>query len=531
MIHVFRNYTVEPIFKSFKEISFSGYEETENFSAESTTFLWFYACQINGDIDSKILKIRSFTVKLRSLLKKIPENTNFYAFTIVELDVFIKLNGDFSLKTAINEYNNTLIELSNYYPNLRVIDFSTFTNKFSLDEIFSWKYYYLTESYINPKLESYFHNWLNKKIYAIKNNRKKCLIIDMDNTIWGGVLGEDGVSGIKLGGGFPGNAFKEFQEQILYAKDTGVILAACSKNNENDVINLITNHPYQVLKKEDFSVMKINWNNKVQNIKEISEELNIGTDSMVFIDDNPVEREFVKNEFPEIITPNFPKTAYELNPFFNSIFNKYFQLHEMTKEDKNKTSQYIDNSKRLQLKSENISINQYLKLLKTEITIYDCNSYNISRISQMTKKTNQFNLTTKRYDVNEIKKVIANEYLVYCGSVKDKFGNNGITAAAFIKMNKKSKSAEIDSFLLSCRILGREIENCFLKIILNLLIKQTIYTVKSKFIKTEKNSQVESFYENNGFKLIESDNLSKEYLIHLSSPIEIENYFKINYHD
>jgi FkbH-like protein len=249
---------------------------------------------------------------------------------------------------------------------------------------------------------------------------------------------------------------------------------------------------------------------------------------MVFIDDNPVEQEFVRKTFPEIAVPQFPKSPYELKGFFKTVYETYFQAYQLTEEDKNKSAQYNSNLQREGLKNKEISIENYLSALETEITVYAANEFNISRIAQMTQKTNQFNLTTHRYETGDIKSFLEAGHLVYCAGVKDKFGDNGITAMIIIKLYSESKAAEIDSYLLSCRVLGREVENCFLQFILNSLYDLNIRVVKAKFIKTLKNMQVENFYEKNGFQKTDEVVDEKSYTLELRSKYHINDYFKIN---
>jgi FkbH-like protein len=529
-LYIFRNYTVEPLFKNFKNTKFSDYNEVSEFDAKASAFVWFYLFPVNQKSDLLETELGSYLDKLNLVLENVSPEKNIIALTIEELFSFNNLNNDFNSKKAIYNYNSILFEKAKKHSNLKIIDFRTFLQNYGLSDLIDWKYFYLTETIVSPKLSDPFHEWFVKKIDSVKKVRKKCLILDMDNTLWGGVLGEDGIDGIKLGGSYPGNAFKDFQNSILEASATGIILAACSKNNKEDVLELISKHHEQVLKESNFSSMRINWEEKVKNIKSIAEELNIGTDSIVFIDDNPVEREFVKKTFPEIAVPEFPKAPYGLKMFFKEVYETYFQTYDITEEDRNKTEQYNSNIQRKALQNKDISIENYLLSLETEITIYKANDFNISRISQMTQKTNQFNLTTRRYEIGDIKKQIEQGYLIYCAGIKDKFGDNGITALIIIKLDGRNKSAEIDSFLLSCRVLGREIEKCFLHFALNALFDLGITQIRSRFFSTQKNAQVADFYEKNGFTKVRESNNEKEYFIELKNKYDLNNYFKINIH-
>lgn len=201
---------------------------------------------------------------------------------------------------------------------------------------------------INPKLASDFSCWFEDRLREISLCRKKCLVLDLDNTLWGGVLGEDGIDGIKIGGDYPGKAFLYFQEGLLELAKRGVILTICSKNNERDVLDLWEKNPFVLLRKEHFSAWRINWRNKADNIRELSEELNIGLDSLVFVDDNPTERELVRQMLPMVEVPEFPKQSYMLPDFLISLSDRYFRVYSVTEEDRRKTEQYKANASRTQ---------------------------------------------------------------------------------------------------------------------------------------------------------------------------------------
>lgn len=527
-LHIFRNYTVEPLFRHFNNVTFSGYGTTEDQNETANAYIWFYSAPLNQSSEIFTMELESYLSKLDHIIAATPKEKNIICLTIEELFPFQFVNDDFNVKRSIYNYNLQLFERTKKHANLKVLDFRNFVQNYSLDQLIDWKYYYLTETIINPKLADNFYTWLKNKLNALNGVRKKCLIVDLDNTLWGGVLGEDGINGIKLGGGYPGNAFKEFQKDIKKASNNGIIIAICSKNNEGDVLEFINKHQEQVLKIDDFSCVRINWTEKSKNIVSIANELNIGTDSIVFIDDNPVEQEFVKKVLPEVQVPVFPKNPYQLKKFFKDVYESYFQTYELTEEDKNKKMQYSSNIQRQLHRAGEESAESFISTLETEITIYKANEFNISRIAQMTQKTNQFNLTTKRYEVGDIKKLIDQGYLIYCAAVSDKFGDNGITALAIIQIDSLKETATIDSFLLSCRILGREIENCFLQFVLNSLFDLQIKKVRANYIRTIKNIQTENFYEKSGFSVANNDNTNKEYHIELVKKQDIKEYFKIN---
>jgi len=283
-----------------------------------------------------------------------------------------------------------------------------------------------------------------------------------------------------------------------------------SKNDESYVYEVFEKHPHMVLKKEDFIIKKINWKPKSKNIKEISEELNIGLDSMVFIDDNPVEREEVNSQIQEIIIPEFPVQTSELENFILNIYNTYFFTLEETKEDKQKTKMYFDNVKRTTEMKKSNSIEDFFKNLNTKVYIWEAKEDDIKRTAQLTQKTNQFNLTTKRYAENDIKEFIKNKnYKVYIASVEDKFGDNGIVSVVIIKF--ENKKAIIDTFLMSCRVMGRYIEDLIIDYVEKECFEKEISLIEAFYFETKKNNPVKNLYERLGYEVIADENNQKKY--------------------
>lgn len=520
---IFRNFTVENLFKGFNA-QYSGYGDISFIPTTSKNYIWFYLPSINMNQNEFVTEIIDFQNKFILFFQQVPEKKTVIAFTLTSLFDVVFENGNFSLKEAIDSYNNFLIETASVNDNLKIVSLEEFQKNIG-QPIFDWKYYYISQSLITPKLNSTFKYWFLKKIEAIRGNRKKCLVLDLDNTLWGGILGEDGIEGIKIGDSYPGLAFRDFQENILQASYNGVMITVCSKNNENDVLEAFSNHPFQLIKTNHLSGYRINWQDKVTNIQELSEELNIGLDSMVFIDDNPIERERVKQMLPMVVVPDFPDHPYLMSDFFKQIYQEYFQLYKLTNEDKNKTQQYVANSKRIDFKRAFQNVDDYLASLEMELDIMQADKFTISRISQMTQKTNQFNLTTKRYSDSDIYDFLDQSALVYCLSVRDKFGDNGVTVASIILI--KDGTAYIDSFLLSCRILGRNIESAYLDFLINLVFKKDVKTMRATYIPSDKNRQTEFFYDNNGFELLETkENGEKEYKLNIVKERQIKDYYK-----
>ncbi|MBQ3881213.1 MAG: HAD-IIIC family phosphatase, partial [Bacteroidales bacterium] len=361
------------------------------------------------------------------------------------------------------------------------------------------------------------------KMESIALKRKKCLVLDLDNTLWGGVLGEDGISGIKIGGDYPGKAFHFFQESLLELSKSGVILAVCSKNNEEDVFEAWEKNPFMVLRKEHFSAMRINWTDKATNLREIASELNIGLDSFVFVDDNPTERELIRQMLPMVSVPEFPSQPYELPEFYLRLVKDYFKVYSVTAEDRKKTEQYKANAARAHARRSFTDFKDFLRSLEMKVTVEAANEFNIPRIAQMTQKTNQFNLTTRRYTDADVRTFLEKGWKIWCISVADRFGDNGITGAVFFDGRR------IDTLLLSCRILGKGIETAFIRTVLGLVKADGFDKVIAEYIPTAKNAQVKDFYDRCGFTLTGEDAEGvRSYVVDLKkADLSVEDYYNI----
>ena len=321
--------------------------------------------------------------------------------------------------------------------------------------------------------------------------------MDCDNTLWGGIIGEDGLSGIALGSTYPGSAFLEFQKEILSLHSRGVILAICSKNNISDVEEVFRDHPAMILKMEHITSWEVNWDNKATNIMRIAKKVNIGLDSILFLDDSRFETELVKEKLPDVQTILLPKDKpFEYRWILSAL--GVFDNPVATNEDKLRTKFYSQDKLRKEELPDNMDLDGYCLSLETELTIGIVTEKTLPRISQQTQKTNQFNLTTYRYSEADISDLVSKPASdIYWISAKDKFGDMGIIGTCILRY--KGRSAHIDTFLLSCRALGRKIEDKFLEEICYLANKKGMKTVVGKYIPTKKNQQVKTFYERNGF--------------------------------
>ena len=329
--------------------------------------------------------------------------------------------------------------------------------------------------------------------------RRKCLVLDLDNTLWGGVLGEDGYEGIQIGRTYPGNAYRAFQQAILDLFHRGVILAICSKNNEQEALNAIEHHPDMLLRTEHFASLRINWKDKATNLQEIAAELNIGLDSLVFLDDNPSERMLVRQMRPEILTLDLPTAPVDYAPFARRITE--FEALTLSAEDRERGTLYRVQTERRRLEQTTSSLEDYYASLEMRLEFGTADSFAATRIAQLTQKTNQFNLTTHRYGEHEISDKAKDPFWrVFWVRVLDRFGDNGIVGVAILHELIPNRW-EIDTLLLSCRVLGRSVESAFLSFLLIQIKSAGGQWAQGWFKPTVKNTPANGFYSKHGFTL------------------------------
>lgn len=353
-------------------------------------------------------------------------------------------------------------------------------------------------------------------IKAIYGKNKKGLVLDLDNTLWGGIVGDDGVENIVIGEETSeGQVYSEFQQYLKELKKLGIILNVNSKNDsENAIAGL--NHPDGTLRPDDFIIIKANWQPKSQNMQEIADELNLGVDSLVFIDDNPAERAIINQYLPNVSTPNIEKPERYIEIIDR---NGYFEVTNLSKDDLRKSEMYKENVERNKIISSFDNYDDYLKSLKMHAKIEHFIPLYMARIAQLTNKSNQFNLTTKRYTQSEIEETEKDEnYITLYGKLEDIFGDNGVISVVIGHI--KEKVLEIDLWIMSCRVLKRDMEFAMMDELVKKSKEKGIEKIKGFYYPTAKNNMVKNFYEMQGFNKINEDengnttwelDLNKEY--------------------
>jgi FkbH-like protein len=335
-----------------------------------------------------------------------------------------------------------------------------------------------------------------RHVRAFRGAIKKVVVADLDNTLWGGVVGEVGLSGLKLGQDGIGRAFQDFQRALLAYRKTGVVLALCSKNNPGDAWEVFDKHPDMILKRNHFAAARINWTDKAQNIREIARELNLGLDSFVFLDDNPVERDWVRNNLPEVTVPELPEDPVHRPRFVRDL--ELFDKLRMTGEDRLRADAYTEQAQRAMLRAESGSLEDFLESLQQVVTIAAIDEGSLGRAAQMCQRTNQFNLTTKRYTIAELELLRQDPHWeIYTVSVRDRYGDNGIVGLAMLSF--EGEVGRIDTLLLSCRVLGRRVEDHLLSFLSQRAVERGALRLHGLYIPTAKNSQVADFYSLRGF--------------------------------
>ena len=366
---------------------------------------------------------------------------------------------------------------------------------------YSWsspRDWHMFKQYPAPEALPLFADVVLAQTAAVFGMNKKVLILDLDNTCWGGVVGEDGLEGIQLGNSSSafGESCLELQKYAKELKERGILLAVCSKNNESDALQVFEQHDEMILRKDDFVAFKANWNDKVSNIRSIAAELNLGLDSLVFLDDNPAERNFVRRELPEVTVPEFGNSHEKMLETLKR--GMYFETVCLTHEDRERHQSYQLRNRCLQSRERITDLKAFLEKLQMKCGHGFVDDASLSRVHQLVNKTNQFNLTTRRYTRHQIQ-AMAKKPDWWCRwfRLTDCYQDYGITGVLFV--HKQDRDWFVDTWLMSCRVIGRQLEQFMFKILLQDAKKEGCQRIHGEYIPSAKNSQVESFYPQLGF--------------------------------
>lgn len=483
-------------------------QDSEKFKNSDAVIIFWEACNF---VDGLQYKIDSFTGnEFNNIVNKVKTEIDLVLTALISTPTVIinKFSSVVFDQMSLSKGNlNQLVVILNEYLksrcglNVVIFDIDELFARLSVGQATELRYYSSAKTlYSILFYKEYFSSTMHILLSALGKS-KKALILDCDNTLWRGILGEDGFDGIQI--------YEEIQYAVLRLAKRGVIVGICSKNNREDVDSVLSEHPYMILRDEHIVIKKVGWENKASSLVEIAQELNIGIDSLVFVDDSSFEVGLIMEELPSVSVFQVSSKVHEHLTMMNSISNLFY-TRSATDEDFHRVQMYKIQAQRSKASEKFSNIDDYLSSLEIALTLYVDVKKHVSRIAQMTQKTNQFNLTTKRYSETEIQDFVRREdKIVLSLSVEDKFGSSGVAGLAILCKT----TGVIDSFLLSCRVLGRNIEYKFMDMVVSVALAHKITSLGGKFIRTPKNQQVENFYSSCGFDLVEGDVDNRRYCL------------------
>ncbi|WP_028301812.1 HAD-IIIC family phosphatase [Oceanospirillum beijerinckii] len=491
-------------------------QDSFKYTDKNAVVIFWELCNL---VDGLQYKYRNFNSEaVDSLIEKVRQEidlvlNNLSDISVVVFNKFSSLIFN-DIQLHANQLDRICQQLNNHLEkhknkNLYLVDINKIISRVSVDGATDMRYFLSSKALYTIDMYKEYFSRIAPIVLSNSGKTKKAIILDCDNTLWSGVLGETGFENIEM--------FEEIQQLAVSLASRGVIVCLCSKNNPEDVDEVLKHHSDMVLRDEHIIIKMVNWKNKASNIRAIADMLNIGLDSLVFVDDSDFEVSLIKNELPMVTTFKVPNKRHEYSRLIKYIEEVFYAPFE-TIEDKNKISIYKEQIKRQSAKEDSLSIEDYLRSLGLTIYVEINQVDHIARYSQMTQKTNQFNLTTKRYSERDIEIFMQSDNKsVISISVSDKFGDSGITGLCILEFS--DSSAFIDTFLMSCRVLGRNIELKFIDVIVDFVRKSNISVLKSRYTKTLKNDQVSDLFEKLGFDLHSIDDKGKNYLLN------VDNYF------
>ena len=413
-----------------------------------------------------------------------------------------RIFGDFGAKTPdsfsyqLQKLNFLLSESSAAHKNVFLLDIDGLQSRMGESAVRDAKMYCIAKMPFRTDFLPYIARQITDTVLAASGSFKKCVVLDLDNTLWGGVIGDDGMNGIQIGELGIGHAFSAFQMWLKELKNRGIILCVCSKNNEDTAKEPFEKHPEMVLRLDDISVFVANWEDKASNIRFIQNTLNIGMDSFVFLDDNPFERNAVRSLIPEITVPELPENPEEYVDYLRRL--NLFETASYSEEDRVRTQQYQAEARRVSLQSQCADYDAYMESLEMVAQAKPFDSFHFPRIAQLTQRSNQFNLRTVRYTEQEIATIAADEkYVTLYFTLRDKFGDHGLISAVI--MEKQENKLFVNTWLMSCRVLKRGMEEFIVNKMIAAAAAAGFATVEGEYLKTAKNAMVVNIYEKMGF--------------------------------
>ena len=412
------------------------------------------------------------------------------------------LNAEYGETEFFLDLNLDLLRRFKGHSRVQVFDLDRLASRFGKDRLVDRKMFYLAKMEWCPAFLGCVAGELVRHARAARGPARKCLVLDLDNTLWGGVVGEDGPAGVKIGPGDPeGEAFLDLHHRLKALQAQGVLLAVCSKNNPGDVAELFDSRPEIPLKLSDFAAVEISWAPKHEGLRRIAATLNLGTESLVFVDDNPAEVSLIQQMMPEVKTVLLPPDPAEYAAVLERLTD--FERTAVLEEDARKTAQYRENRRRDELRTAAGDLASYLASLRTELAVARAKRDDLPRVHQLFAKTNQFNLTGQRYTPAEVERFIATPICeLWVARARDRFGDLGTIAVVLLR--RDGRIVYIDSFLMSCRAMGRGLETAIMNHVKQRLVEEPGHLeLRGRYVPTPRNQPAATFYEDQGFRLLE----------------------------
>jgi FkbH-like protein len=459
-------------------------------------------------IDAKEAELRG---RYRIVFEKARSMNTLYLALFHRFGRTTETAGNDRVVAVLARYNVALREEAAAFSNIRIIDSEEIVRTVGQGAAFDMRFYFLNKA---PYTRTFMNEFARRLSAAARNfgaHFYKVLVLDCDNTLWGGVIGEDLLKGVRLGPyDYPGNVFWRMQHEIAALERNGVLLCLCTKNNPEDVEEVLRDHPDMVLRNEQIVAKKVNWVDKPSNLRELADELNVGIDSFVFMDDSAFECEAVRQQLPMVKTVQVPSNLSDYPRVMQGV-KELFLAGGISEESRSKTEQYRQRANAKESMVQFASHDEYLASLGIEVGLTRNSAGSVARISELSMKSNQFNLTTKRYSLAEIERMMqVPDHAVYSLVVSDKFGSAGLTGV--VVMRYEGAVAFVENFLMSCRVIGRGVEFAIWKRIFADAMQRKCYEVRAEYIPTQKNAQVADFYDRLGMAFsIETDGAVRQY--------------------
>jgi FkbH-like protein len=498
-------------------------QDSLKYKDSNLVIIFWELCNIIDGLQYKIhlfddQQIDAIVEKTKSEIDLVFKNLQNTSLVLFNKFSSIHFSGSSINETKLEKLSAQLNQYlaDNVQANVKLINLGKVIANVGVNPSLDLRYYYSSKALYTIDFFKAYAEHIKPYIISANGKSKKAIIFDCDDTLWKGVLGEEGFDGIEMASSTrDGAIFSEIQSIVLALNKQGILIGLCSKNNPADVDEVIKSHPDMQLRDEHITIKKVNWSDKVTNLREIAGGLNIGLDSLVFVDDSSFEVNFIKEQIPEITVLQVPDRLHDYPKMLRENSGLFYNL-SYTKEDDQKIEMYKQQVQREIVKKKFSDVEGYLSSMGLKLTIFEDNKSIIPRMSQMSQKTNQFNLTTRRYTEGDIKSFIANnDAKAFAFSVSDKFGDSGVTGLCIINIDGNNKIVDIDTLLMSCRVIGRNIEYAFMDYLIEHIKDREINMVRAKYIQTQKNEQVKDFFDRCSFSLDGSTENEKKYVLNI----------------